>query len=116
MRHALRLAPACLFTVLAFALVACSDDEDETTKQTSPTTPSADAKKDAGNGGSSSSKLGPNCTAYVACCEELSDKQPQLASACDSTKSSLESASDASTLETSCKSGVDAFKAQGYCK
>jgi hypothetical protein len=52
--------------------------------------------------------------------QEIADKQPSLAGACDSTKKSVEDAvakgASTSTYESSCKQALEAMQGGGYCK
>ena len=110
---------------LSFAsIVACGDGSTVVTgsgTSTSPTEPS-DGGKDGSSSGSHSSSgdLGPQCTAYLACCDEVAAQVPQLGASCDSTRTSIKSAEDkgASTdsYESACSSGLSGFKNAGYCK
>lgn len=99
-------------------LAACSDDDEpapSTAKQTSAT----DGTKSDGTSQSTGSSLGPECTAYVACCKDLAAKQPQASASCDSVKTQIDEAQKkgvaTSTYEASCKQGVASFKSAGYC-
>jgi hypothetical protein len=120
LRHLSVLFPLALSSLL----VACSAGTTTTTGDPSPTgssTSSTDPTTPAKDGGgSTASALGPSCKAYVACCEELAQKSPQVAASCDSVKTQIEKAQSSgvstSTYESACKSGVASFKSAGYCK
>lgn len=75
-------------------------------------------KKDGSTNGGAS--LGPSCTAYVACCEELAASQPQLAASCDAVQKQIDTAQasgvSTASYESACKSGVTSFQSAGYCK
>jgi hypothetical protein len=85
-----------------------------TTGDTKNGTSQTPASTSTATGGGS---LGPQCTAYIACCDQAAASHPEIASTCSSVKSSLEKAAgQAASLETSCKSGLDAYKSAGYCE
>ncbi len=64
--------------------------------------------------------IGSACQEYLACCTAIAESAPQLAASCDSVKAQIENAEkngvSAKSFESACKSGVDGFKAAGYCK
>jgi hypothetical protein len=126
-----------LTSALALAsLAGCSGGSTTTTKSgtsgtpaTSSTSPSTPAPSGSGSSSSSGGEapedengasLGPSCTAYLACCDEVAAKVPQLGSSCDSTRKSITDAqgknASVDAYESACKSGLDGFKSAGYCK
>lgn len=84
--------------------------------------PPAGSSGSSGSSGSGTSKgsLGPQCTAYMACCDEVAKAQPQLAASCESVQTQIESAqkngTSTSAYEPGCKSGISTFRSAGYCK
>jgi hypothetical protein len=82
----------------------------EPAKSTDSTTPAEDDKP----------SVGAECTAYLACCDEVAKSTPAAAGSCDATRTQLESAQDKGTstasLESSCKQALAGMKSAGYCK
>ena len=118
------LAFACL---IASFSVACgtgsapstgSSEAGTSTSATDPADGTDGGKKDGSSSGGAS--LGPSCTAYVACCEELAASQPQLAASCDAVQKQIDTAQangvSTASYESACKSGVTSFQSAGYCK
>ncbi len=105
-------------SLVSLSLVACAaDDDDKPTSSTSSTAPA-----DGGSSGSdetTSSGLGPQCEAYVACCEEIASAQPAFASSCKATQDQLgkakEQGATSAQTEDACKSGLSTMKAAGSC-
>ncbi len=121
MRSMLALAFAP-FAIVA-SLAACASDDPAPQKQsTKPATTASPTTPEDGEAGDTSeaSSLGPSCTAYLECCEEIAAKMPQLGASCDSTKKSIEDAQEAgastATYESACKSGISGAQSAGYCK
>ena len=87
------------------------------TSSTDP--PPAKSAGSSGSSGTSKGSLGPQCTAYMACCEEIAKGMPQLGASCDSVKTQIETAqrngTSTSAYEPGCKSGIATFKNAGYC-
>ncbi len=110
-----------IVTALGLAsLVGCSDGT-TTTKSGTPAPSSTSSTEPAPSGSApATSSLGPSCTAYLACCDAVAAKNPQLGASCDSTRKSLTDAQGKSAsidaYESACKSGLDGFKTAGYCK
>ena len=116
------------------ALVGCSGgpDSDEGTsppassdkdpaKTSDSTDPSGDGKSEPKPAPKDEeSSLGPQCTAYLACCDEIAEEQPALAGSCDQTRKSIEDATEkgasTETYESSCKQALSAIKGAGYCE
>ena len=137
LRHPLTALLSLAFLALASGLFACAAGSVTTTagsgtrdpfgnvSATEPAPEEDDGGSEGGKtgnvqgGGGGGSALGPSCTAYVACCEEVAAMSPQLAASCDSVKSQIEMAQangvSTSTYEASCKSGINSFKSAGYC-
>lgn len=107
---------------LSFAsVVACGTDRTIVIEQPASSTSDTDP---ADGGSAESSKkpdgsLGPECTEYLSCCEDVATQLPSLATSCDSLKTSIQNAEDegASTAsyESTCKSGLSSFHSAGYC-
>lgn len=123
----LRLLSAAALATVALSLAACAagGPDRDPNKEPAPTTTSKDGTQPTKDGGSSSStsegsSLGPECKAYLDCCDEVAASQPALAGSCDSTRSSIEQAQEkgASTAqyESSCKQALSSMKSAGYCK
>lgn len=125
LRHSLALFVG---TALVSLLSACTTGTTTTSGNPSPKGSSTSATEPAKDGGSSSGEgegegegsLGPQCTAYIACCEEVAATTPAAAASCDSVKSQIENAEkngvSAAQYEAGCKSGISTFKSAGYCK
>jgi hypothetical protein len=96
---------------------ASGDESSKTPAKGSSSDSDSTEPSDDEKGGSS---IGPQCTSYFACCEEIAAQQPALAGSCDSTKSSVEDAVEkgASTesYESACKQALTSMKSAGYCK
>lgn len=108
---------------LSFCLVlaACSSDDDN--KKSSSPAPSSTSATDPGpakGGKASGGDLGPQCTKYLECCDELVKDNPQVGASCDTVKKSItdtqKKGQSTDTLESACKQGVSGFQAAGYCK
>ena len=89
-------------------------------KQTSDSAKSTDeSATEPAKGGDTESSIGPQCTSYLACCDEIAESQPALAGSCDSTRKSVADATKkgASTdsLESSCKQALATMQSAGYC-
>jgi hypothetical protein len=111
--------------VASLSLFACGTGSTSSTGTgTSPTEPAGkdggSSSKDDGGSSNGGADLGPSCTAYVACCEELAKSQPQLAASCDAVQKQIDTAQangvSTETYESACKSGVTSFQSAGYCK
>ena len=128
LRHSL---PLFVGTALVSLLSACTTGTTTTTSgnpspkgsSTSATEPAKDGGSSSGEGageGDGEGSLGPQCTAYIACCEEIAATTPAAAASCDSVKTQIENAEkngvSAAQYEASCKSGISTFKNAGYCK
>lgn len=132
LRHSL---PLLAGTALVSLLSACTTGTTTTTSgnpspkgsSTSATEPAKDGGSSGGEGdgagdgaGEGDGSLGPQCTAYIACCEEVAATTPAAAASCDSVKTQIENAEkngvSAAQYEASCKSGIATFKSAGYCK
>jgi hypothetical protein len=111
-RSTLFAAVACFLSVSAFA---CSST---TTTTNEPTDPSDDGG--SASAADPSSKAGPKCTAYIACCEDVVKSQPSYGTSCDSVKKSIDDAvasgASADAYESACAQGITAFQGAGYCK
>lgn len=113
---------------LSLSLFACAagGPDPQPNQQPAPSSTSSskdgtEPAKDAGASGSDSTgSLGPQCTAYLDCCDEVAASQPALAGSCDQTRTSIEQAQEkgASTAqyESSCKQALASMKSAGYCK
>lgn len=112
-----RALPLLSLSIVAFVVVACSSG---TTGSPSPFGSGASPTDPKDGTGTEGSELGPACTEYLACCEELAKKTPQLAMSCEATKTQLETGQAngiaTSSFEASCKSGVASLESAGYCK
>lgn len=108
------------------ALVGCSDssEPDQSTapasaQKTNDPAESSDGTDPAG-GESEGSSLGPECTSYLACCDELAEAQPALAGSCDATRKSVEDAVEKGTstasFESACKQALASMQSAGYCE
>jgi hypothetical protein len=90
---------------------ASSSTAKEPAKSTDPTTPAEDTAKPS---------VGAQCTAYLACCDEVAKSTPAAAGSCDSTRTQLEAAQEKGTstasLESSCKQALASMKSAGFCK
>ncbi len=97
-----------------------SEPTGSSTSATDPPPAGSAAKTGSSGGGSSKGSLGPQCTAYMACCDEVAKGMPQFGASCDSVKTQIESAqsngTSTSAYEPGCKSGLATFKSAGYCK
>jgi hypothetical protein len=64
--------------------------------------------------------VGPQCTEYFACCEEIAKSQPALAGSCDSTRTAVESATkkgaSTASYESACEQALTSMQSAGYCK
>ena len=80
--------------------------------------PSATATATADPKGGAST-LGPKCTEYLACCDEVAAKNPSMGSACDSTRTQIEQAKEkgvsTGSYESACESAIGSMKSAGYC-
>lgn len=109
------------FVTLA-AVTGCAggDDPKPTTSQSSTTPAGSNTGSGDTNGASTAeASVGPECTAYLACCDELAAKYPSAAASCDTTKQQLEKAqgqAQTDAVESSCKSALAQMKASGMCK
>ncbi len=118
----LRAYPVAVLALFAFACGTGSTTSTGTGSSTSSTDPAAKdgGGKDDDGGRSSAGDLGPSCTAYVACCEELAKSQPQLGASCDAVQKQIDTAQasgvSTASYEAACKSGVTSFQSAGYCK
>ena len=65
------------------------------------------------------STVGPKCTEYLACCDEVAAKNPSMGSACDSTRTQIDQAKaqgvSTSSYESACESAISSMKSAGYC-
>ncbi len=63
--------------------------------------------------------LGPKCTQYLACCDEVAAKNPSMGSACDSTRTQIDEAKakgvSTSSYESACESAISSMKSAGFC-
>lgn len=115
-----RIILASLFVISG--LMGCSDDTDDSSSSSSGGNSSKtdDKKTDDKTGDDKAGDIGPKCTAYLACCDELVAEQPAMAGACDSTKTSLANAKDnatsADSLESACEQALQAAQGAGHCK
>lgn len=101
------------------------DDDDKDTSSSSGSKKSGkstdkDTTKPKGDDDDSETSVGPNCTAYLECCEDLAEDQPSVADSCDTMRKAIEDAVDkgasADSYEAGCKSAVTSWKSAGYCK
>lgn len=111
------------------SLVGCSggpesDEQTETpagdqakgTKDSEQPSDSTDPAEEKDKG----SSVGPQCEAYLDCCDEIAKDQPALAGSCDTTRKSVDDAIDkgasTETYESSCKQALATMQSAGYCK
>jgi hypothetical protein len=129
MLRLLSVTAVSLSLSLSLSLFACAagGPDPQPNQQPSPSSTTSSSKdgtepaKDGGSSGSDSAgSLGPQCTAYLDCCDEVASSQPALAGSCDQTRTSIEQAQEkgASTAqyESSCKQALASMKSAGYCK
>jgi hypothetical protein len=115
-----------LFAVLSLAALAgCtggSDDEENNTPAPAEESSKTPAKSsgDSDNTDTEKSSAGPECTAYLACCDEIAAEQPALAGSCDTTRSTIDDAvgkgASTDSYESACKQALSSMKGAGYCK
>lgn len=111
---------AVLALLFSASVFACSSGGSTPTASDAGTTSAAQGDAASSSSSSSSSDLGPECTAYVDCCNALADSQPSIKSSCDQFQKSVESGQaqgvSPDQYEATCKSAVDSYKSAGYCK
>jgi hypothetical protein len=82
------------------------------------TSGSASGATSGGPSGPSAS-LGPNCVAFMECCEKVADSQAATKQACDQAKTELESRQKSgespSSLESECKQAFDLLQQNNLC-
>jgi hypothetical protein len=118
-----------LLSLSALALGACTKEEpssdDDNSSDDSTNDDNKKSSKDAteaegDDDDDSKASVGPNCTAYLECCDELAEDQPSVAQSCDTTRKAIddavESGAAVESYETACKSAVSSWKSAGYCK
>ncbi len=100
------------------SLVGCSSDESSTPSTTPAPAGSGSASSDSDK--ATPSSLGPKCTSFLDCCEQIAKSQPALAGSCTSTSDAIDRAieqgASTSTYETSCGQALETMKQAGYCK
>lgn len=71
----------------------------------------------SGSSSNSASSVGANCSAYVDCCKQAATDHPEIQSACDQMKSSIDNAQkqggSTASLEDGCKTALTNMKQ--YC-
>ncbi|MBX3202548.1 MAG: hypothetical protein KF894_30760 [Labilithrix sp.] len=116
-----------LVSLAMCALVGCSDssEPDEGTapasaQKTNDPAKSSDGTEPPEGADKDGSSLGPDCTSYLACCDEIAEAQPALAGSCDATRKSIEDAVEKGTstasFESSCKQALASMQSAGYCE
>lgn len=112
-----------------FGAVGCVGGAEQAPVQSSENAP-ADQKASKGDTAESSSateptegsgsSVGPQCSAYLECCDEVVKAQPAAAGSCDSTRSSIDKAvengASTASYESACKQALSTMKSAGYCK
>lgn len=109
------------------ALVGCSggsDDPPAPTGQDKTSAQQGEKEKSTGTGkedqGKETSSAGPECEAFLDCCDEVAADQPAFAGACDSSRKSIDDAiekgASTDTYESSCKQALSGMQSAGHCK
>jgi hypothetical protein len=120
MNRIVLFASLALFTTT----VACGSDDDGSPRSASSSGGTSTSPTEPAGGGeekkeSAKAELGPSCTAYLACCDELSAENPQLGVGCDQTRTSIDDAqksgASTSSYESACKSALESMQGMGYC-
>lgn len=114
---------ALVFATVSLAACAGGPDPDQGTTTGSGSaakepTAASETNEPAGSEEAEPS-VGPECTKYFACCDEIAKAQPALAGSCDSTRKAVADATEkgASTAsyESACKQALASMKGAGYC-
>lgn len=115
MRFVVSILPISLCLLAA----ACSSDDDQKSPSPAPASTSS-AQPDPAKGGKGSGDVGPECTKYLACCDDVAKANPQVGASCDSVRSSISSGQkngqSTASYESACKQGTAGMQAAGYCK
>lgn len=136
----LSLRSTASIAIFAFALTAgcATGGPDATTTSSDPTEPcgTSSSAKHAGSSSSSSSSsshdtsddsssdssddaLGPQCQAYLDCCDQIAESQPSMSGSCDGMRDQLANVQDeglsTSSYEPTCKSAHNSLRNAGLC-